>query len=329
MSTTQYPGYPLSKKHSQTLLAPYRRSPSTDHTSVMELPIQTPPPVSTLPNPIQTNKPHSQPTTQTSYDSLASHRTLARTVSIQPKQSHQPSEGEETDSFPPANDRTIIFEHYVPLGTTSVAPRFRLGRYRFPDPLRKRLVPQIFHDAALEIHRPTPFQPSEFTQRWNVSPIHFDEHQITHIIREPLHHGIIFLLDIAEYAWPVGHPVQRGMRVEIRGYHEDEVRYMITWRLPCLERDAIYVQVNAYLENGCTTEFYDIDWPALRLRIPITSGTYVDAPFPPAIIEQIRRQQEQLDNQELVNQTFQNGIGTTQPSFFRSMFDSCASCISS
>ena len=295
----------------------------------MNEPIQIPT-IPAIPNPTATSECHSQPTTQTSYDSLTpSRRTLVRSASTQIRQPLHSSEEEEADTFPPVDNCAFIYEHFVPLGTTSVAPRFRRGRFRFPDPSRKRLVPSVFYDAALEIHRPSPFQPSEFTQHWNTSPIHFDEHQITYIGREAMHHGIIFLLDIAEYAWPIGHPIQRGTRVEIRGYHEDEVRYMITWRLPSSEHDAVHVQVNAYLEDGHTAEFYDADWPALRLRIPITPGTYVDAPFPPAIIDQMNRQQEQLANQELVDQTFEKGIGTTQPSFLRSLFNSCTSCTSS
>jgi hypothetical protein len=166
-------------------------------------------------------------------------------------------------------------------------------------------------------------------QRWKVSPIHFDEHQITHISHEPLHHGIMFLLDIANYVWPIGHPVQRGMRVEVRGYHEDEVRYMLTWRLPCLERDAIYVQVNAYLEDGRTAEFYDIDWPALRLRIPLTPETHVDIPFPPTVVEHQNRLQNELVNQDHVNQELQNHLEAGPGSFLQPLLKFCSSCTSS
>jgi len=269
-------------------------------------------------------------TVQTSHESLpASLHSPPLTVPIHHKPSHPVSFGEETESSVPLDEYTSTFNHYVPLGTTTTTPRFRYGRYRFPNSSRKRIVPQIFYDPALEIHRPAPLQPSEFMQRWKGSPIHFDEHQITHISHEPLHHGIMFLIDIANYVWPIGHPVQRGMRVEVRGYHEDEVRYMLTWRLPCPERDAIYVQVNAYLEDGRTAEFYDVDWPALRLRIPLTPETHVDIPFPPTVVEHQNHLQSELANQNHINQELQNRLEAGPGLIFQPFLKFCSSCTSS
>jgi len=289
----------------------------------------TPPtPISRLPLPI-TSSPQSCLTVQTSHKEFAtSQHTLTLPTSAHHKQSHLVSEG-ENESLSSLDEYPTTFDRYVPLGTTTTAPRFRYGRYRFPETIRKRIVPQIFHDPALEIHRPAPLQPSEFMQRWKGSPIHFDDHQITHISHEPMHHGIMFLIDIADYVWPIGHPVQRGMQVEIRGYHKDELRYMLTWRLPCPERDAIYVQVNAYLEDGRTAEFYDIDWPALRLRIPLTPETHVDIPYPPTIVEHWNRQQNELDNQELVDRALQDSLQTGQGSIFQPLLKFCSSCTDS
>ncbi len=325
MSSTTQPGYPLTERHSKALLAPYTSSSPANAYSPMPSRTQLSPAIQT---PLLINHPlHAPLTVQTSHEelptSLHAHSLLAPNHQKQP---HPISCDEEAESLAP-HDEYLIYERFVPLGTTMTAPRFRYGRYRFPQTLRKRLVPQIFYDPAVEIHRPAPLQPSEFMQRWKCSPIHFDEHQITHISHEPMHHGIMFMIDIAEYAWPIGHPVQQGMRVEVRGYHEDEVRYMITWRLPCLERDAIYVQVNAYLEDGQTTEFYDRDWPALRLRIPLTPETHVDIPYPPAVVKHLEQQQLELNNQELLGQTLQD-VGPGQGSLFQTILDFCSSCTS-
>ena len=293
----------------------------------MSLPMQTQPSSTILP-PTLINPPlRTRMTVQTSHESLpASLSTHPLSIPIHQKSSYPVSYGGETESLSP-HEEYPVYEHYVPLGTTTTAPRFRYGRYRFPQTLRKRLVPQVFHNPALEIHRPAPLQPSEFMQRWKGSPIHFDEHQITHISHEPMHHGIMFLIDIAEHVWPIGHLVQRGMQVEVRGHHEDEVRYMITWRLPSTERDAIYVQVNAYLEDGRTTEFYDVDWPALRLRIPLPSDAHVDVPYPPTVVRQMAHRQRELNVQEPHDQALQNDV--RHGSILQPVLDFCSSCINS
>jgi len=226
------------------------------------------------------------------------------------------------EAMPSFEAPPVFLEHYECPYPGISTPHFHEGRYRFPT-LRKGRLATATHDVpALAVHQPPSFQPSTFVQHWRSSPIYFDDQHIGHISPEGMHQGILFVIDLKDDAWPYAIPIQHGSRVKIRAHHNDSIRYMVTWLLPSNETGAIYVQVNAFVEDGCPLVFYDPDWPTLRIRIPIRLGHIVEVPYPPVIVQDNAQHQSSLERRTAIAPTPNNS-----PSAWAQLVNGLCSCL--
>src|SRR6266568_1956848 len=180
-------------------------------------------------------------------------------------------------------------------------PIFRHGRDRFPTRELR------WHSAAVNNPNryealPGTFDERTYAKRWIRTTQHINDPAIREILPERMFAGIHYRIDINPVIWN-GRPVRRGDVITFRGFHNPNIKYIVTWkRTDHISDDIAYIQVNAMGKDQEVVDPSNDDWPALGFFIPIQLCTVTSPPAP------------NIQYDLLASVTFINPFATHEPS---------------
>ncbi len=158
-------------------------------------------------------------------------------------------------------------------------PIFRHGRDRFPTRELR------WHSAAINNPNryealPGSFDDRSYAKRWTSRAQRINDPAIHEILPERMFAGIHYRIDINPVVWN-GRPVRRGDIIIFRGFHNNNIKYIVTWkRTDHISDDISYIQVNAMGKDQEVVDPSNDDWPALGFFIPIQLCAVASPPAP-------------------------------------------------
>jgi len=182
------------------------------------------------------------------------------TTSIRPTQSlaSQLSENE----LPPI----VYHRSYQPIQPGRPSPMFAAGRYRFPTPTQ-RFLPRDYAHPRYKPHHPGRFSSAYFNHIiWSKSPIIIVDPHIIVIKPEDMFFGIDYNVEVRPSAWNDS-IISRGSVMVFRGFRSSTSKYIATWALES-NSECVSVQFSAFRSTQ-DTHYNDVDWPTIRINIPI------------------------------------------------------------
>ena len=143
---------------------------------------------------------------------------------------------------------------------------FAAGRYRFPTPTQHFLPPDYAH-PRYKPHHPGRFSSAYFNRViWSTAPIVIIDPHIVVIKPEDMFFGIDYNVEVHPSAWN-GSIISRGTVMVFRGFRSSTSKYIATWALEA-NSECVSVQFSAF-RNTQDTHYNDMDWPTIRINIPI------------------------------------------------------------
>ena len=158
-------------------------------------------------------------------------------------------------------------------------PYFVIGRYRFPDPIR-RFLPQQYSTSRYQLQHPGDFQRDYFIDAiWPSNPVIIVDPHISQIEPETMYIGIGYQIEVLPSAWD-DRIVKRGTTLIFRNFISPSTQYIATWTLEH-HIEYAYVQFSAFRKDQ-DTHYNDPDWPTLRTKVPanLCSVPYRSLPRP-------------------------------------------------
>jgi hypothetical protein len=155
---------------------------------------------------------------------------------------------------------------YQPIQPGRPSPLFAAGRYRFPTPAHRFLPPDYAH-PRYKPHHPGRFSSAYFNHViWPTPPIVIVDPHIISITPETLFFGIEYNIEVRPSAWN-NSIISRGTVMVFRGFKSSTSKYIATW---ALETNSEYVSVQfSAFQSTQDTHYNDVDWPTIRINIPI------------------------------------------------------------
>jgi len=187
-----------------------------------------------------------------------------------------PTQTRDNPLLPPITSNRTIINHAPQTGVPM--PTFRQGRDRFPARTTRFHAPSTCNPNQYEV---LPGLFSDFSKHWNVGRARrIDDTVIKAIVPEPMYSGIHYRIKIDPTGWG-NQKVARGDIIYFRGFHSQEIRYLVTWkRAHEIEEGIAYIQVNAFRQDEYAVDASDADWPALGFYVPVGKCDVPTAPTP-------------------------------------------------